>query len=299
MYYVAGKTQQQIAEKLNISRPVAQRLVAFALEQGLVKVRVHHKISECQELADAVCKRFGLNSCEVVPSDADGPEDLMSKLAVAGAGIVEPYLEREAPTVIAVGTGKTLRAIARELAEIDRPQHRLLSLVGTVAADGSSNPFDVALRIAEKTRARHFLLPAPLFADNAHDRSQWCNHRLYRVVEALSQQADVSLIGIGTIGPGCALLQVGFLTEGEVAQLVAKGAIAELLGQPIDADGEAVPCELSERITTFPLPRPATRTVIGVAGGADKAAGVLAALRGQWLTDLVTDEHCARHALQA
>ena len=40
LYYVAGNTQQEIAKKLQISRPVAQRLVALALQQGIVKVRV-------------------------------------------------------------------------------------------------------------------------------------------------------------------------------------------------------------------------------------------------------------------
>ena len=299
MYYVAGMTQHQIAEKLNVSRPVAQRLVAFAIEHGLVKVRVDHKISACQELADALCTRFGLSSCEVVPSDADDPEVLMRKLAVAGAGVAEPYLAREAPTVIAVGTGKTLRATGDELSEIDRPQHRLLSLVGTVALDGSSNPHDVAKRMAEKTGGKHFLLPAPLYADDAADREQWCNHRLYRVVEALSQQADVSFVGIDTLGPGCALLDVGFLTEDEVSALVEMGAVGEILGRPIDAEGQEVQSDLRERITTFSLPRPATRPVIAIAGGAKKAAGVLAALRGGWLTGLVTDEHCARHALEA
>ena len=65
------------------------------------------------------------------------------------------------------------------------------------------------------------------------------------------------------------------------------------------AEGQEVQSDLRERITTFSLPRPATRPVIAIAGGAKKAAGVLAALRGGWLTGLVTDEHCARHALEA
>jgi DNA-binding transcriptional regulator LsrR (DeoR family) len=45
LYYVAGDTQQEIARKLKISRPAAQRLVAIALERGIVKVQVHHKIT--------------------------------------------------------------------------------------------------------------------------------------------------------------------------------------------------------------------------------------------------------------
>ncbi len=299
MYYVAGNTQNEIAEKLNISRPVAQRLVAFAVEHGLVKVRVHHKVSACLELAKAIRKRFGLNSCEVVPGDGATADELLRKLAVAGASVMERYLAREQPTLIAVGTGRTLKAAVDELGEIDRPQHRVMSLVGTIALDGSSNPYDVAQRMAEKARSKHFQLPAPLYADSADDRKQWCNNRLYRVVEDLSKQADVSFVGIGTVGPGCALLEDGFITVAELADLLQQGAVAEVLGRPIDAEGGEVPSAIQPRVTSLPLPRPASRPVVGVAGGKGKAAGTLAALRGQWFTDLVTDEVCARHLLEA
>ena len=43
LYYVAGNTQNEIAEKLQVSRPVAQRLVAFAVEKNLIRVRVDHR----------------------------------------------------------------------------------------------------------------------------------------------------------------------------------------------------------------------------------------------------------------
>ena len=44
-----------------------------------------------------------------------------------------------------------------------------------------------------KTGGKHFLLPAPLIADNEAERAQWCNHRLYRIVEGLSGEADVGI----------------------------------------------------------------------------------------------------------
>lgn len=299
MYYVARNTQHQIAEKLNISRPVAQRLVAFAVEHGLVKVRIDHKTSACIELENALCERYGLRSCIVVPNTGSEDDEVVRMLAVAGASVMESYLAREQPTMIALGTGRTLKALGDEMGELDRPLHRVLSLVGTIALDGSTNPYDVVQRVAEKIGGKYFLLPAPLYADTADERAQWCNHRLYRVVERLSQTADASFVGIGTIGPGCALLEIGFLTEEELAEMIDHGAVAEMLGRPIDAEGREVHTALRNRTTSIPMPQPATRTMIGLAGGSGKAAGVLAALRGQWLTALVTDELCARHALEA
>ena len=44
LYYVAGNTQDEIAHKLGVSRQTAQRLVAMAVSERLVKVRLDHPI---------------------------------------------------------------------------------------------------------------------------------------------------------------------------------------------------------------------------------------------------------------
>ena len=59
LYYVAGNTQHELARKLKISRPTAQRLVAIALERGIVKVQVHHKVTRCLEVATMLRKQYG------------------------------------------------------------------------------------------------------------------------------------------------------------------------------------------------------------------------------------------------
>jgi DNA-binding transcriptional regulator LsrR (DeoR family) len=95
LYYIAKNTQQEIARKLQISRPAAQRLVALALERGIVKVRVHHKVTTCLEMATALRERYGLALCEVVPSNRDSAEQVLKMIAVAGAQVIEFYLGPE------------------------------------------------------------------------------------------------------------------------------------------------------------------------------------------------------------
>lgn len=212
LYYIAGDTQNEIAEKLQVSRPVAQRLVAFAVEKNLIRVRVDHRLADCLDLGARLSKRYGLSMCEVVPVDADAPEAIDRKLAVAGAQVMEFYLNETRPMVIAISSGRTLKAAVAQIAQIERPQHRLVSMVGAIAPDGASNRYDVAQAISEKTGGKHFLLPAPLFADSDAERAQWCNHRLYRIVESLSAEADVAFVGIGNIAPQCPLFEDGFIT---------------------------------------------------------------------------------------
>jgi DNA-binding transcriptional regulator LsrR (DeoR family) len=298
LYYVAGNTQNEIAEKLQVSRPVAQRLVAFAVEKNLIRVRVDHRLADCLTLADQLSVRYGLSMCEVVPVDSDSAEEVDRKLAVAGAQVMERYLSEEKPMIVAVSSGRTLKAAVDQIAQLERPQHRLVSMVGAIAQDGSSNRYDVALHISEKTGGKHFLLPAPLIADNEAERAQWCNHRLYRIVEALSGEADVAFVGIGNIGSKCPLHEDGFITSAELNELVQLGAVAEMLGLPIDANGKRLESPTGRRVTSVRLDSPPKRPTIGFAGGEKKRGAVVAALKGGWLSGLVTDEICARAALE-
>ena len=42
LYYVAGRTQDEIAAAMGISRQSAQRLVSLAMAERLIKVRLDH-----------------------------------------------------------------------------------------------------------------------------------------------------------------------------------------------------------------------------------------------------------------
>ena len=299
LYYVAGNTQHEIAQKLKISRPTAQRLVALAVERGLVKVRVFHKVASCLELAVALRQRYNLLVSNVVPVNVDNGDQVLRKIAVAAAQVMESYLSEVDPKIIALGSGQTIKAVIGELNNFERPHHRVLSLVGSIARDGASNPYDVALQAAEKIGSKCFLLPAPLVADSPEERKQWCRHRLYKVVEELSSEADVAFVGIGDIREGCPLHRDGFINIDEVIELVKARAVGDHLGWTYDERGEPVRVSVQERVTSIQLPRPSRKPVIAFAGGEQKSKAVLGALRGHWINGLVTDENCARAVLAA
>ena len=90
----------------------------------------------------------------------------------------------------------------------------------------------------------------------------------------------------------------GFIDSDEVRQLQQQGAVGELICHAFDAEGRMLDSPLAARITTPPLSKSPSKPVIAMAGGRKKAVAVRAALRGGWLTGLVTDEYCARFALQ-
>jgi DNA-binding transcriptional regulator LsrR (DeoR family) len=272
-------------------------LVALALEQGIVKVRVQHEVTRCLEIASQLRQKYQLLLCEIVPVNEDSPDQVLRKVAVAGAQVMESYLSDSKPRIVALGSGRTIRAVIEELNFLARPQHKVVSLVGAISRDGSSNLYEVALRMAEKTGGQYFLLPAPLLADTPDERTLWCRHRLYRVLQSLALEADVVFLGIGEIGVGCPLHRDGFIKADEITELMKEGAIGETIGWVFDDAGNPIEGGMGARVTSIQLLRPSKRPVIGFAAGTQKAKAVLGALRGHWVNGLVTDEKCAMEIL--
>ncbi|CNG05360.1 transcriptional regulator [Yersinia frederiksenii] len=293
MYYVAGQTQHEIADALGVSRQVAQRLVACAIDNGLVSVNIAHPVGRCMALADQLQKQYGLYQCQVVPSLAMDSAGIQRAIAVAGAEVMAQFLRQEQPLIIGVGSGRSLKAAIDELPDFERPQHSCVSLIGAIAADGSCTRYDVPLWMAEKTQGRYFILPAPLFADSATDRDLWCNHRIYRTVTEKAAQADVTFIGIGSMGYHCPLHQDGFISERDVDALLELNVVAEMLGNFIDINGQRVSYELDKRLTSASLRIQPEKPVIAIAGGKEKHQAIKAVLSGHWVNGLVTDEESA------
>ena len=167
LYFIAGHTQDEIAKMLQVSRASAQRLVSLCLAERLITFRLEHPIAACMELASRLKDLFHLAYCEVVPTDPAAP------LAAAGiaeraASILESTLRTEKPTIVALGTGRAVRAAVERVSPIDCPNHQIVSLVGNISADGSASFFDTVGRLADRTRARHYPMP-PAVSDVVRD----------------------------------------------------------------------------------------------------------------------------------
>ena len=139
LYYVAGNTQEEIAAKLGISRQSAQRLVSLSVSEGLIKVRLDHPIGRCMDLAARLKSRYALDLVEVVPSDPASASTTIG-VAEAGAAEIERWLKRAEPMVMAIGTGRTLKAAVEQLMPMECPHHKVVSLTGNIAPDGSAAP---------------------------------------------------------------------------------------------------------------------------------------------------------------
>jgi DNA-binding transcriptional regulator LsrR (DeoR family) len=296
LYYIRGRTQDEIATELNVSRQNAQRLVALATAEGLIKFRMDYPITECVEMAERLKERFGLVFCDIIPGERRD-EAPVAGIAISAAERIESYLSAKAPTVLALGTGRTLRAAVAQVSSMERPQHKIVSLVGNLTRDGRASPYDVAMRLCDRTGAQCYPLPTPVVADDIEQRKLLQSQRWYKTVSSLVVQVKASFMGIGEIGWGSPLHVDGFITDQELADLVSSHAVGEMLGWAFDQEGALLSTSFNERLTAPPLIVPAERPTIIMGAGAAKAPAIRAALHGRLANGLITDETTAARVL--
>ena len=296
LYYIAGRTQDDIAQALNISRPAAQRLVSLCRSEGLISFRMNHPINACMELAARLRDRYELLHCDVAPSDGSG-ETASLGVASLGGLLIERWLKSRTSLVMALGTGRSMRASIERVSPMSCPLHRLVSLVGTISPDGSASPFDTLVKLAEITKAQHFPMPLPLYVSSAEEREQLLKIESVRRIRAIAGEADLWIMGISQIGDDAVLYRDGFMTRSELLELVRHGAVGEVTGWVFDSEGKILDRGTNLRVTSVPPEPGSSRLRICIGQGAAKILPLRAALAGRIVNGLITDEATARAVL--
>lgn len=297
LYYVAGNTQDQIAAKLGVSRQSAQRLVSLAVSEGLIKVRVDHPIADCMELAERLKSRFALDLVEVAPSDPESSSTTIG-IAEAAAAEIERRLQSVEPIVMAIGTGRTLKAAIELLPPMDCPQHKVVSLTGSIAPDGSAAFYNVVFTMSDRVKARSFPMPLPVIAGSLEEREMLHSQSMIHSTLELAAKADVTFLGIGDLGPRAPLYVDGFISETELKALQKAGAVGEIVGWAFDRDGRMIDGITNDRVSSAPIPSREKSLVVAIAMGERKLPGILAAITRRLVNGLITDERTATSLLE-
>ena len=296
LYYVAGRTQDEIAAAMGISRQSAQRLVSLAVAERLIKVRLDHPIAACLELAQALRQKYTLKHIDVIPTDPASTSTTVG-IAEAGATEIERWLKKSEPIVLAIGTGRTLKAAVDQLPSMDCPQHRIVSLTGNIGPDGSAAYYNVIFSMADAIKARHYPMPLPVLVSSRDERELLHEQALVRSTLAIGAEADVAFVGVGELGVDAPLCLDGFLEKAEMQALMAAGAVGEICGWIFDRDGALLADPVNERVASVPLPDRERSVVIGLAKGKRKYQAIAGALTGGIINGLITDEATAEYLL--
>ena len=280
MYYIAGQNQSEIASQLGTSRPVVQRLIAAAKEEGIVSISLHHPVANCLDYAQLLQEKYRLIECNIVP--AFNEESTLDSVSFGCYQLMARYLQDDKEKIIGLGSGLTLKKALQRI-DFDSQNTRCVALISAMDADGQCNYYDdVPLLLTSKIKAKYYQWPAPRYAQTQEEYDMWCTSRLFCSVSAVARRADVIFVGIGPLGTQSPIFKDGFINQAQMDELTARGGIGEIMGRFIDAEGGVVDSEINRMITSYDI-RQNQCPRIAVACGEYKRPAILAALKGGWI----------------
>ena len=301
--YIGGHTQSEIAARLQVSPAKAHRLIAQALDQGLVKVFVEGAPEECLELETELAQAFGLRSCHVAPDlndeNTSQPQASFAAVGASAARFLHGLIEQSGPTMIGVGKGRSLAAMVENLPTISRPDIRFVSVSGSLTRNLSANPYDVVHKLVEKTGGEGYFLPVPYIAASVEEKRTLLAQSSVQDLLDLARQADVYIIGIGTIEGDAHVRQVGMVSEDEWHELHGLGAVGDVMGSFVNTEGTPVKSEVNQHSVGLHIDDLRDHPVVAVVGGDSKGDAVMGALNTGIITDLILGERSARHIAQS
>lgn len=179
LYYVRELTQQQIAERLGVSRFKVLRLLEQARTEGVVRFEIDEPVPVLDELSRGLEDRFGITAVVVAHDVAGAAAELLPRLLAAD-------------DVLGVAWGQTLAAIATRLQEPGRKQP-VVQICGAIEGlVPGTGPTELAARFAAWSGGRFHPLEAPAVADERALR------RVVRPTTSVFDDVSVVLLGIGT-----------------------------------------------------------------------------------------------------
>ncbi|MBA3326088.1 MAG: helix-turn-helix domain-containing protein [Rhodobacteraceae bacterium] len=287
MYYHDGRNQQDIAEALGISRATVVNYLQEAREKGLIRITLAAPAFTTHRLALELCDRFGLAGAYMVPDEGANAEEAFLRV-VRGAALWLPDLIAPGDR-LGVAWGRTVYELA-ELVEA-RPVEDLtvLQLVGSMATPYGFTAEACSTRLAQRLDARCLNLHAPAILSRATLAADLRQEPILKAQLDQLETVNKLLFSVGTATADSHIVMSGLATREDLDWNVARGAVGVICGRFIDSAGNQMPGAMEERMIGIPLPRLVGLEMgILVTPGLDKVAATRAAIRGGYVTHLVT-----------
>lgn len=294
-YYITDMTQQQIADRLGITRVRVNKALASCREAGIVQIRINSKLASCVNLELELEQAFGLSRVTVVPS----PEDsrfLFRALAVGAA----PYIHDQVfdGCSLGVGWGRTLREMIRQTRGRSLASMTVVSFMGGLNYGSAVNTAQIVSSFASLFGASYYYLAAPIYASSEQYRDMILDEAPIRDVLDRARKVDLALVTVGDLSRRSLMVELGLVSPDNLKSLRAAGAVGDLLGHYLDQEGKVVDHPLNRQVVSLSLEDLSRlKKVILVSGGAHKADIIRAVLHRRLVHELVIDEATAEKVL--
>ncbi|MEX1377233.1 MAG: sugar-binding transcriptional regulator [Eubacteriales bacterium] len=293
-YYIDNLTQQQIAEKLDISRMKVVKYLNQAKTEGVVQFKINKSAENSIKSEIQLMEKYGLEDVFVVPTS--GNDDLNDTIAQAAAQYIEE--KSKAGDYINIGYGDTVsKTVSHLIYAVEKPLS-LVSLSGGVSFYTSSIINGAHKKNTSSPTPNIYVVPAPLVASSKEVAQTILKETSIKEILDMTQLASMSVVGIGAVTNTATIFKYNIVSNNDLVLLQMQGAVGDILSHFYDKDGNIIENSLNERLISSDISLLKNgKKVIGVAGGKDKLDAIHSALVGKLVNVFITDEDTAQSLL--
>ncbi|MEC0239665.1 sugar-binding transcriptional regulator [Paenibacillus dokdonensis] len=296
LYYQSDYSQQDIAQRLGVSRPTVSRLLQFAKEQGYVRIDIVDPHEDLNVLSRELQNKYELDTVQVCYSPLNTYEEIKKHITKQTAEYLHETIQDK--DIIGVTWGTTMHAVAQQLQPKNVKGVEVVQLKGGVSHSHVNTYAAETVNLfaeAYQTVARY--LPLPVIFDNiALKRIVEEDRHINRIIE-LGKQANIAVFTVGTVKENALLFRLGYFNE-EEQKLLKKNGAGDICSRFFDKEGRICSEEINNRTVGIDLYelRKKEKSIL-VAGGQRKVEAIQAALAGKYANILVTDQFTAQSLL--
>jgi deoxyribonucleoside regulator len=296
LYYEKGLNQRQIAAQIDRHPSTISRLLEEARNEGIVRITVQYPWRTDRDLAARLIDKFDLKDAQVLLSEGMPYLKMLDGLGIVAARILADLLKDG--HILGVSWGSAVYSTIQALRVSKPVQITAVQMCGA-AGESVSGGVELPRLAAEICGGIYRYLPAPIVVKEVSLAQSLLNEPMVREVLKLAEQADIALVGIGSVDPQVSQwLRAGYANPFELTELARLGYVGDVCGRFFTEQGEILNTDLNQRvIAVSAMSLHQIERVIAVAGGEIKVTAIRGALRSGMINTLVTDSIAANKLL--
>jgi DNA-binding transcriptional regulator LsrR (DeoR family) len=298
LYYQDGLNQKDIADRLGISRATVVNYLQEAREKGMIRISLASPSFTTHGATVRLVQKFGLAGAYVIPDEGIDDEETFQRVVVGAANWL-PELLSEGDR-LGLAWGKTIYELAESTEETKLDNVSVFQLIGSMATPYGFTAEACSTRLAQRLGAQVYNLHAPAILSTARLAEELRAEPIISSQLARLETCNKFLFSVGTVSRDSHIVGSGLATHADLDWHLERGAQGVICGRFIDAEGQAIHGPLDGRMIGLPLEKLVGMDMgILITPGADKAEASLAAIKGGFVTHLVTSLSVAETMLAA
>lgn len=296
LYYTHGLRQDEVAQRLNISRASVALYLRKAREAGIVNISASTQLFRSDLLARRLEDALRLEAVWVIGEEGLTSDPAAEIPSLAASVFLEMVRNGDR---VGVAWGRTVYAIADAMSYADRQGVTVVEMCGNLGSPYSYRPDQCTMEIARRLNASGLNFYAPLVLSTESLASALREEPVIREQLDGISSCDLALFTVGTLNEDSHVIKCGALGLEELAEMKKLGAKGIIAGQIIAADGALLDCCYNRRMISadFDSIRTIPRRLMVVQED-DKFEPLLAAINGRFFTHLVLTSRMASRLLE-